>query len=82
MVGTMIVVEPNRAAQLVAGIYSPRRATVEDCLAQWALLDGGAKTESYLVIDGSTPGQRHTLGSAGIAALAAQDMSSGQLVLR
>ncbi|HEX8484066.1 hypothetical protein [Sphingomonas sp.] len=66
----MIVVEPNRRAELVANLHSPWRATVAECLDRWSNLDGSARAHSYIVVEGVEPGIRHTLNSSRIAELA------------
>lgn len=68
----MLIVEPTRPAQLVAGIHTPSRATVGECLARWRGLDAITRAHSYLVVEDDYPGVQRTFNGRAIANLAAQ----------
>ncbi|WP_375401990.1 hypothetical protein [uncultured Sphingomonas sp.] len=63
--------DPTRAAELVASIHAPWRATVGECLSRWAGLDPATRAGSYLIVHSDEPGSRRTLNGARIAELAA-----------
>ncbi len=59
------------AAQLIASIHQPVRASLDECLARWQRLDEAARGHAYLVLEGPEPNARRTLNAAQIAALVA-----------
>ena len=59
----------SRTALLVESIHRPQRSTVAACLERWTRLDGSARAECYLVVEGDA-GARFTLTGSQIAQLA------------
>ncbi|WP_203311168.1 MULTISPECIES: hypothetical protein [Sphingomonas] len=59
------------AAQLVASLHRPLRASVGECLDLWRRLDDVTRAHAYLVLEGPEPNARRTLNATEIAALVA-----------
>ncbi|AXJ96180.1 MULTISPECIES: hypothetical protein [unclassified Sphingomonas] len=59
------------AAQLVASLHRPLRASLSECLDRWRGLDDATRSHAYLVLEGPEPNARRTLNAAAIAALIA-----------
>lgn len=67
----MTNIYPTGRAELVESIHQPWRATVDECLDRWRMLEPRARAHSYLVVlEGAD--RRRTLNAQGIAELAAR----------